>query len=218
MSDKEREIWKTYPEFPFIEASNLGRIRTKDRYVPNGKNSRRLVKGHVLEQYLNPYRGGYLYISFCVNYKTIHRYVHQVIAITFISNPYGYLEVNHIDNDPTNNEASNLEWCTSQYNNDYKKKFGTSPEQIQGRPVLAINLETSEALWFETQTKAGLQLGVNRSNISMVVNGRLNKAKSYWFCNADENAVEKTRVKFGDEVAKKVEELINEHCNQLNKQ
>ena len=38
--DEEEEIWKTYPKISFIEASNLGRVRTKDRVVmrKDGKN------------------------------------------------------------------------------------------------------------------------------------------------------------------------------------
>lgn len=37
-----------------------------------------------------------------------------------------------------------------------------------------------------------------------------NKTSDYWFCNSDESAVEKTRAKFGDDVAKKVEKIISE--------
>lgn len=47
---KQKEVWKVYPKYPFIEASNLGRVRTKDRYVPNGNGrSKRLVKGRILK-------------------------------------------------------------------------------------------------------------------------------------------------------------------------
>lgn len=44
----------------------------------------------------------------------------------------------------------------------------------------------------------------------MVVKGKLNQAGGYWFCNADENAVEKVRSKFGNEVAREVEKLMCE--------
>ena len=32
MSDEE-EIWKVYPDYDFIEVSNFGEVRTKDRIV-----------------------------------------------------------------------------------------------------------------------------------------------------------------------------------------
>ena len=88
--EKQIVIWKTCPKFTFLEVSNLGEVRTKDRYVPARNGGKRLIKGRVLKQHLNPYRGGYLYLSIHVNGKTFHPYVHQIVAITFIPNPHGY--------------------------------------------------------------------------------------------------------------------------------
>ena len=79
--------------------------------------------------------------------------------------------------------------------------------------VIAINLETSETFLFESQREAARQLGIDRGNIYMVVKGKQNKACGLWFCNADETAVEKTRAKFGNEIANKVEKLMNDHYN-----
>lgn len=207
---KDKEIWKTYPDYPFIEASNLGRIRTKDRYVTD-RNGRKLhIKGRILKQYLNR-KGGYMYVSFSVNEKTVHLQVHRVVAICFIPNPNNYPEVNHKDNDHTNNAMSNLEWCTRQYNLDYKKKCGTSPAQVQGHPVFAVDLNTGKVLRFESQCEAARQLGIFQGSISNVVKGKCNKTGGFWFCRADENTVEKTRSKFGDKIANKVEKLMREN-------
>lgn len=274
---KQEEIWRIYPEFNFIEVSNLGRVRSKDRYVPSKNGGKRLAKGHLLKQYQE--RGGYMRVKFKVNGETKSILVHRAVAICYIPNPDNLPEVNHIDNNRTNNTTSNLEWCTRQYNQDYKKNFGTSPAQLFGCPVFAVNLkngkvlrfetqseaarqlgipssninrvikgeintaggywftedeseiteekiqeirdkmyflggviavkpETGEVLWFESQHEAGRQLGFDYRNINNVVKGKQNTAHDYYFCYADENAVEKTRKKFGDEVANKVEELM----------
>lgn len=48
--------------------------------------------------------------------KRINRLVHRYVAKAFVSNPYGYSEVNHIDGNKENNNADNLEWCTRQEN------------------------------------------------------------------------------------------------------
>ena len=205
----KKEVWKVYPDYKFIEVSNLGRIRTLDRYVPN-RGGKRLVKGQVLKQHLN--NKGYMYVCFSENVKTVNLYVHRMVAICFIPNPNNLPEVNHKDNDPTNNAVSNLEWCTRKYNEAYKKNFGTSQAEVLGRvlghPVIAVNPETSEVFWFKSQHEAARQLGVDQSSITKVVKGKQNKARGYWFCNADRNAIEKTRSEFGDEMAKKVEELM----------
>lgn len=48
-----------------------------------------------------------------------HHYIHRLVAETFLENPNHYEEINHKDEDKTNNSVSNLEWCNRQYNNDY---------------------------------------------------------------------------------------------------
>lgn len=74
--------------------------------------------------------------------------------------------------------------------------------------VIAINLKTLEVLRFESQMEAERQLGCGHGNIGSVLADRRKQAGGYWFVYADENAVEKTRTKFGDEVANKVAKLM----------
>lgn len=205
---REQEVWRTYPDYDFIEVSNLGRVRTKDRYVPCRNGGKRLVKGRVLKQWLS--HGGYLFVTFGANGKRVSLLVHRMVAICYIPNPDNLPEVNHIDNDRTNNVVSNLEWCTSQYNTDYKKNFGTSSTEVLGRPVIAIDLNSFKVLLFESQCEVAGQLGVFQSNVWKVVNGERNKTGGYWFCYADSSAVEKVRAKFGGKVAEKVEKLLSE--------
>lgn len=207
---KQEEIWKTYPEFDFIEVSNLGNVRTKDRVVIRSDGRKQFVKGRILKQQLDHH--GYLTVCFGANGKSIRLYVHRIVAITFIPNPNSYPEVNHIDCDPTNNVVSNLEWCTHQENIAYRDKLGHFVCNNPGKPVIAMNLDTFEVLYFESQHEAARQLRVNQASIWSVINGKRHKtAGGYWFCYADENAIEKTREKFGDAIANKVEELMSEH-------
>ena len=80
-----------------------------------------------------------------------------------------------------------------------------------GRPTIAVNPETSEVFYFESQSEAAHQLGIVRQGICKVVKGQRNKAYGCWFCYADSTATEKTRAKFGDKIAEKVEELMLTH-------
>ncbi|AVH85645.1 HNH homing endonuclease [Lactobacillus phage Maenad] len=207
MNKSENEVWKTHPEFDFIQASNLGRVRTVDRTVSNGKGMY-VKKGRILKPQLNNY--GYLYIAFGENGKFIQRKVHRVIAQTFIPNPDGWAEVNHKDNDRTNNCVDNLEWCTRAYNRQYREKHGVSQTEACGHAVFTINLNAHEVSRFPSQHEAARQLGVRQGNISRVLKGKQNQTGGYWFTKADDNAVENTRAQFGDEVASKVEQLTGE--------
>ena len=66
MNKNGSEIWKTYPEFDFIQGSNLGRVRTVDRVVTNRKGMY-VKKGRILKPQLDRY--GYLFVCSSVNGK-----------------------------------------------------------------------------------------------------------------------------------------------------
>lgn len=192
-NEKEVEIWKVHPEFNFIEVSNLGRVRTMDRVVPNGKGAR-VIKGKILTQ--APNNKGYLRVHINVNGKQVIRRVHRLVAQTFIYNPDNLPQINHKDNNPANNNVSNLEWCTPEYNIEYKEKHGTSAAEALGVPVYAINLETLEVLRFESQMKAGMKLRINQSNIGAVLKGRYKQAGGFWFTeyNGDSPKISKDKL------------------------
>lgn len=50
--------------------------------------------------------------------------VHRLIACTFIENPLGKPQVNHIDGVKTNNHMKNLEWVTDEENHAHAVKTG----------------------------------------------------------------------------------------------
>ena len=68
---------------------------------------------------------GYLYVK--LRGKMIG--VHRLVASSFIPNPHNLPQVNHKDEDKSNNNVTNLEWCSSKYNINY----GT---RIQRRAIL----------------------------------------------------------------------------------
>lgn len=286
MIDKPIELWARYPDFDFIEGSSFGRIRTVDRYVLDKRFGERLIKGRILRQRCNRY--GYLYFGFGVNGKNIYLSAHRVIASCFLPNPLDLSEVNHKDNDPLNNNVSNLEWCSREYNVAYREKYGKSAkESVPKSPVYAVNLNTLEISRFESQHEASRELGISYTDVNGVITGRYkytgsywltkdngdgfkidknklydiksgmrftggiyainintqvvsyfdsqtkaerilgfcqqniskvlkrqyNQTHGYWFTYADHNAVDNTRLKFGNYVASKVEHLINEKMN-----
>lgn len=50
--------------------------------------------------------------------------VHRIVAENWLENPLGLPYINHIDCNPTNNRAENLEWCTPKYNAWYGATHG----------------------------------------------------------------------------------------------
>ena len=128
------EIWKPVKGFEgYYEVSNLGRVRSIDRVVvDNVRNCERLLKGKILIQRDNS--NGYKGVMFCKEHKLYNKYVHRLVAEAFIPNQDDLPQVNHKDEDKSNNRVDNLEWCTSFYNNEY----GTRKKR-----------------WYETRIKNG---------------------------------------------------------------
>ena len=58
----------------------------------------------------------YLSINLSKNGKQKHFYIHRLVAETFIPNPENKTDVNHIDHNPHNARADNLEWTTHSEN------------------------------------------------------------------------------------------------------
>ena len=62
--------------------------------------------------------GGYLNVTLLDNGKKPRYFrVNRLVALAFIPNPNNKPYVNHIDEDRTNNNVSNLEWVTPKENN-----------------------------------------------------------------------------------------------------
>lgn len=102
---------------------------------------------------------GYLTVGLRASNKPVRKLVHRLVAQAWVPNPKRLPQVNHKDEDKTNNRASNLEWCTAEYNSNY----GTRNKRIR-KPV--INLDTNER--FSSSTEAAKKYGICESIISEV--------------------------------------------------
>lgn len=61
-------------------------------------------------------KNGYMRIGLTLKGKQKQYYVHRLVAITFLENPYGKLQINHLDGNKLNNNLTNLEWCDNHEN------------------------------------------------------------------------------------------------------
>lgn len=98
------------------------------------------LTGKQLTQSCNTF--GYKQVSLHKDGKQVSKTVHRLVAEVFIPNHNSLPFVNHKDEDKTNNDVSNLEWCTCQYNTEYScaKEFTfISPE---GKVVDVFNLSS----------------------------------------------------------------------------
>ena len=112
------EIWKPVVGYEGLyEVSSYGRVKSLDRYVKYSDGRIYLHKGKVLS--LAKDKNGYFVVSLYFNGKHNTIKVHRLVAQAFIPNPDNLPEVNHLDEDKTNNRVENLEWCDHKYNMNY---------------------------------------------------------------------------------------------------
>lgn len=86
----------------------------------------------LIKQFKN--RHGYVTVRIYKDGVGTTRTVHRLVAKTFIPNPENLPEVNHKDENKSNNVVSNLEWCTRKYNVYY----GTGLERKKEAHAKAI--------------------------------------------------------------------------------
>jgi hypothetical protein len=87
---------------------------------------------------------GYQGVSMQSGSKWVNIQVHRAVAIAFLPNPDNKPQVNHIDNDPTNNNVDNLEWCTAKENMQHANKQGRlGVKKLSDNIVLEIDQKLS---------------------------------------------------------------------------
>lgn len=104
------EVWVKVSGYDgYYEVSNFGRVKSYHRYK----------EGKLLK--FNKNKNGYLSVALIKNGQVKLTKVHRLVATEFLENPNNLPQVNHIDEDATNNRVDNLEWNSKCQNGENTK-------------------------------------------------------------------------------------------------
>ena len=162
------EIWKDIKGFEGLyQVSNLGRVKSLRRNI--------ISKNRIAR--------GYERVVLCINNSPKNYSVHRLVATAFIPNPDNLPQVNHKDENRTNNCVDNLEWCDGKYNINYGT--GTRRRQLSNtngkcsKPVLQYSLDGTFIKEWKSTMDVQRNLGFAHAHISECCRGKYTYAYGY---------------------------------------
>lgn len=181
-----REEWRDIKGFEGLyQISNMGNVKSLERTVWNSRGYYVTVPERIRKARKNRY--GYLYVALWKEGKRKQYMIHRLVASAFLNNADNLPEINHKDEDKTNNTVDNLEWCDRSYNCNYGTRNKKISEKMTnssklGKSVIGINKVSGLIVEFPYVREASRQTGINSGNICACCNGKKKSAGGYiWF-------------------------------------
>ena len=117
---------------------------------------------------------GYLQVSLSCGGDVEQCLIHRLVADNYLLNPEDKPQVNHKDEDKTNNNVNNLEWATASENINH----GTRNDRMaksNSIPIYCVELDRR----FDGAAAASRELGLTRSSITACCRGRQKTTGGY---------------------------------------
>ena len=141
--------------------SNLGRVKN-------------IKTGKILKQWKKD--TGYMCIGLTKNGKTKTYLVHRLVLETFKANPNNKPQVNHINEDKTDNRLNNLEWATPAENANH----GTRNKRMADKLSISVYCITNNTV-YPSAHEASRQLNLHSGSITKCCKGKRESTGGYQF-------------------------------------
>lgn len=172
------EIWKDIQGYEGLyQISNLGRVKSYRQWKRASCPAEYILKNSIANN-------GYCQITLYKDRKKKKFLVHRLVAEAFIPNPKNLPHINHKDENPSNNNVNNLEWCTPQYNNCY----GTARFRAMITNGYPVNQYLINGQWLATYVTSSVAAditGISIKEISACIRGDLHSAGGFIWSKFD---------------------------------
>ncbi|EKQ56339.1 MULTISPECIES: NUMOD4 domain-containing protein [unclassified Clostridium] len=176
------EKWKDIPGYSgYYQVSNLGRVKSCKRIIIDSLGRKHTYRERILKP--TPDEEGYLGVTLSINGKSSYSRVHRLVAEIFVQNANNFSQINHIDENRSNNKSNNLEWCNSKYNLNYGNRSKNNSNARKNhpnlsKPVYQYNKDLKLIKEWPSLCECGRN-GFTRTLISKVCSGKNKSHKGF---------------------------------------
>ena len=176
------EIWKDIPNYEGIyQASNLGRVKSLERFKKGKNDSLVSVKERILKPLID--HRGYYQVVLCKNSIVKAYKVHRLVWSAFNGQIPENMQVNHINEIKSDNRLSNLNLMTCKENINWGTGIERSHnKQINGKcskPVLQFTLDNILVKEYSSLIQVYRETGFAFQNISACCKGKFKQAYGF---------------------------------------
>lgn len=154
------------------QVSSMGRVKSLERKDCLG----RIQKERILKPGVNC--GGYLKVGLRAGGKTRMFLVHRLVCQAFHENPDNKPQVNHLNEDKTDNRACNLEWCTRRENMNHGTRNERSAKALS-KPIGQYTLDGDLVDVWQSANEVERQTGFSHGYICETANGKYKQAYGF---------------------------------------
>lgn len=175
MENFNNEIWKDIKGFEGYQASNLGQVKSLERFRKGKNGSLAVVKEKILKPWITR---GYYQVELCKQSIKKAYFVHRLVWEAFNGQIPENMQVNHINEIKTDNRLSNLNLMTCKENINW----GTGIERCakkRSKAVLQFTLDNILVKEFPSAKQAYRETGFAFSNICACCKGKQKTAYGF---------------------------------------
>ena len=169
----KNEEWRDVVGYEGLyQVSSEGRVKSLERKDCLG----RTIRERILKPRTDRY--GYLVVNLCDGGKRKHFFVHRLVCQAFHDNLDNKPEVNHVNEDKTDNRACNLEWSTRRENNNHGTRNERSAKALS-KPVGQYTLDGELVKIWPSTIEVQRQTGFGQGHICKAANGKFKQVYGF---------------------------------------